>query len=287
MAERTGRVAGKVALVTGAASGLGKATAVRLAEEGAAVLIADIRSEAAETAADAIEKAGGRAVAQPLDVTSEESWQDAVAHAERTFGKLDIVVNNAGTADGGWIHKLSLERWRKVMAINLDGVFLGIKHGAEAMKRHGGGSIINISSIAGLVGIAEGASAYCASKGGVTLLTRAAALEFALLKSNIRVNSVHPGYMQTPMLEGVINAYREPDAARDMLMRNEPLGRFGEPKGHRQRRALSRQRRGRLRYRHPACGRWRLHRQVVAPIMPVVRDRLNYVRVFLRAHPSR
>lgn len=230
MAERTGRVAGKVALVTGAASGLGKATAVRLAEEGAAVLIADIRSEAAETAADAIEKAGGRAAAQQLDVTSEESWQDAVAHAERTFGKLDIVVNNAGTADGGWIHKLSLERWRKVMAINLDGVFLGIKHGAEAMKRHGGGSIINISSIAGLVGIAEGASAYCASKGGVTLLTRAAALEFALLKSNIRVNSVHPGYMQTPMLEGVINAYREPDAARDMLMRNEPLGRFGEPK---------------------------------------------------------
>jgi 3(or 17)beta-hydroxysteroid dehydrogenase len=115
------------------------------------------------------------------------------------------------------------------MAINLDSVFLGIKHGAEAMKRSGGGSIVNISSVAGLVGIAEGATAYCASKGGVTLLTRAAALEFALLKSNIRVNSVHPGYMQTPMLEGVINAYREPDAAREVLMKNEPLGRFGQP----------------------------------------------------------
>jgi len=230
MVDGTGRVAGKVALVTGAASGLGKATAERLAEEGAAILIADIRREPAETAADAIRKAGGRAAAYQLDVASEEGWQDAVVHAERAFGKLDIVVNNAGTADGGWIHKLSLERWRNVMAVNLDGVFLGIKHGAEAMKRNGGGSIVNISSIAGLVGIAEGASAYCASKGGVTLLTRAAALEFALLKSNIRVNSVHPGYMQTPMLEGVIHAYREPDAARDALMKNEPLGRFGAPK---------------------------------------------------------
>ena len=230
MVERTGRVVGKVALVTGAASGLGKATAERLAEEGAAVLITDIRAEAAEAAANVIRDAGGRAEAHPLDVTSDESWRDAVAHAERAFGKLDIVVNNAGTADGGWIHKLSLERWRKVMAVNLDGVFLGIKHGAEAMKRSGGGSIVNISSVAGLVGIAEGASAYCASKGGVTLLTRAAALEFALLKNNIRVNSVHPGYMQTPMLEGVINAYREPDAARDALMKNEPMGRFGEPK---------------------------------------------------------
>ncbi len=230
MVERTGRVAGKVALVSGAASGLGKATAERLAEEGAAVMIADIRAEPAEAAAAGIRQAGGRAVAQTLDVTRDDSWSAAVARAEKEFGKLDIVVNNAGTADGGWIHKLSLERWRKVMAVNLDGVFLGVKHGAEAMKRCGGGSIVNISSIAGLVGIAEGSSAYCASKGGVTLLTRAAALELALLKTNIRVNSVHPGFMQTPMLDGVIAAYREPDAARDTLMKNEPLGRFGEPK---------------------------------------------------------
>ena len=230
MVEKAGRVAGKVALVTGAASGLGKATAERLAAEGAAVMIADIRAEPAEAAADGIRQTGGRAIAQKLDVTSEQDWVAAVAGAEHAFGKLDVVVNNAGTADGGWIHKLSLERWRRVMAVNLDGVFLGIKHGAEAMKRNGGGSIVNISSVAGLVGIAEGASAYCASKGGVTLLTRAAALEFALLKSNIRVNSVHPGYMQTPMLEGIIKASREPDAARELMIKGEPIGRLGEPR---------------------------------------------------------
>ena len=229
MAEKTGRVAGKVALVSGAASGLGKATAQRLAGEGAAVMIADIRIEPAEAVAAGIREAGGRAVAQKLDVTSEADWRDAVAGAERDFGKLDVVVNNAGTADGGWVHKLSLERWRHVMAVNLDGVFLGVKHGAEAMKRCGGGSIINISSVAGLVGIAEGATAYCASKGGVTLLTRAAALEFALLKSNIRVNSVHPGYMQTPMLESIISVSREPEAARAAMIEGEPLGRLGAP----------------------------------------------------------
>lgn len=230
MAEKTGRVAGKVALVSGAASGLGRATATRLAEEGAAVMIADIRLEPAEAVAADIRRADGRAVAHKLDVTSDDDWRQAVARAERDFGKLDVVVNNAGTAEGGWIHKLSLERWRHVMAINLDGVFLGVKHGAEAMKRCGGGSIVNISSVAGLVGMAEGASAYCASKGGVTLLTRAAALEFALLKSNIRVNSVHPGYMQTPMLEGIIGLSRDPEAARAAMVRGEPIGRLGEPR---------------------------------------------------------
>jgi len=225
-----GRVAGKVALVTGAASGLGKATAERLAEEGAAVVIGDIRVEAAREAASAIAASGGRAEALKLDVTGEADWIAAVAAAERAFGKLDVLVNNAGTADGTWVHKLTLERWRQIHAINLDGVFLGIKHGAEAMKRAGGGSIVNISSVAGLVGIAEAASAYCSSKGGVTLLTKAVALEFALLKTNIRVNSVHPGYMDTPMLQGVIAAYREPEAARARLTASEPLGHLGEPR---------------------------------------------------------
>jgi NAD(P)-dependent dehydrogenase (short-subunit alcohol dehydrogenase family) len=225
-----GRVEGKVALVTGAASGLGKATVERLSEEGAAVVIGDIQVDAARQAAAAIAAAGGRAEALRLDVTSEADWIAAVAATEQVFGKLDVLVNNAGTADGTWIHKLSLERWRQIHAINLDGVFLGIKHGAEAMKRAGGGSIVNISSVAGLLGIAEAASAYCSSKGGVTLLTKAAALEFALLKTNIRVNSVHPGYMDTPMLQGVIAAYREPEEARQRLTASEPLGRLGEPR---------------------------------------------------------
>lgn len=224
------RVAGKVALVTGAASGLGKATAERLAEEGAAVVIGDIRIEAAKEVAAAISGRGQRAQALRLDVTSEADWIAAVAAAEQAFGKLDVLVNNAGTADGTWVHKLTLERWRQIHAINLDGVFLGIKYGAEAMKRAGGGSIVNISSVAGIVGIAEAASAYCSSKGGVTLLTKATALEFALLKTNIRVNSVHPGYMDTPMLQGVIAAYREPEEARARLMASEPLGHLGEPR---------------------------------------------------------
>jgi NAD(P)-dependent dehydrogenase (short-subunit alcohol dehydrogenase family) len=225
-----GRVEGKVALVTGAASGLGKATAERLSEEGAAVVVGDIQVDAARQAVATIAAAGGRAEVLKLDVTSEADWIAAVAATERTFGKLDVLVNNAGTADGTWIHKLSLERWRQIHAINLDGVFLGIKHGAEAMKRAGGGSIVNISSVAGLLGIAEAAAAYCSSKGGVTLLTKAAALEFALLKTNIRVNSVHPGYMDTPMLQGVIAAYREPEEARQRLTASEPLGRLGEPR---------------------------------------------------------
>ena len=224
------RVAGKVALVTGAASGLGKATAERLAEEGAAVVIADIRLEEAEKVAAAIAGKTGRAKALKLDVTSEADWIAAVSATEQAFGKLDVLVNNAGTADGTWVHKLTLERWRQIHAINLDGVFLGIKHGAEAMKRAGGGSIVNISSVAGLVGIAEAAAAYCSSKGGVTLLTKATALEFALLKTNIRVNSIHPGYMDTPMLQGVIAAYREPEEARARLTTSEPLGRLGEPR---------------------------------------------------------
>ncbi|MCA0246010.1 MAG: glucose 1-dehydrogenase [Proteobacteria bacterium] len=224
------RVAGKVALVTGAASGLGKATAERLAEEGAAVVIGDIRVEAAKEVAAAISARGQRAQALKLDVTSEADWIAAVTATEQAFGKLDVLVNNAGTADGTWVHKLTLERWRKIHAINLDGVFLGIKYGAEAMKRAGGGSIVNISSVAGIVGIAEAASAYCSSKGGVTQLTKATALEFALLKTNIRVNSVHPGYMDTPMLQGVIAAYREPEEARARLTASEPLGRLGEPR---------------------------------------------------------
>jgi NAD(P)-dependent dehydrogenase (short-subunit alcohol dehydrogenase family) len=193
------------------------------------VAVTDVRFEAARAVAGDIGGAGGRAHALTLDVTSEQHWRDAVAETEAAFGKLDILVNNAGTAAGTWIHKLSLEDWRRVHAINLDGVFLGIKVGAEAMQRAGGGSIVNISSVAGLVGIAMGAAAYCSSKGGVTLLTRAAALEFAQLKRNIRVNSVHPGYMQTPMLEGVIAAYRDPEAARQAMIEDEPLGRLGEP----------------------------------------------------------
>ena len=224
------RVAGKVALVTGAASGLGKATAERLAEEGAAVVVADIRLKEADEVAAAISSTGSRAKALQLDVTSEADWIAAIAATEQAFGKLDVLVNNAGTADGTWVHKLTLERWRQIHAINLDGVFLGIKHGADAMKRAGGGSIVNISSVAGLVGIAEAAAAYCSSKGGVTLLTKATALEFALLKTNIRVNSVHPGYMDTPMLQGVIAAYREPEEARARLTSSEPLGRLGEPR---------------------------------------------------------
>jgi len=223
------RMAGKVALVSGAGSGLGAETARRLAEEGATVAVTDLRPAAADAVSGQIRAAGGRAQSMMLDVVNESLWRRAIERTEREFGKLDVLVNNAGTAEGTWIHKLTLEQWRRVQSINLDGVFLGIKIAAEAMQRAGGGSIVNISSVAGLVGIGRGASAYCASKGGVTLLTRAAALEFAELKRNIRVNSVHPGFMQTPMLEGVISASRDPDTARQAMIDGEPLGRLGEP----------------------------------------------------------
>lgn len=223
------RVAGKVALVTGAGSGLGAATAALLAREGAAVAVGDIELARAQKTAHRIGELGGKAIALHHDVTSEVSWTQAIATTVAAFGGLNVLVNNAGTAAGRLILNTSLADWRHVMAINLDGVFLGVRAGIEAMRQAGGGSIVNISSVAGLVGIDLGGAAYCASKGGVTLLTKAAALECARLKYNIRINSVHPGYMDTPMLRDVVNRRGDPAQAVAQIEAECPMGKLGEP----------------------------------------------------------
>jgi len=221
------RLSGKVALVTGAASGLGAATARRLAKDGAKVLLTD-RDLAGEEIAASITAAGGQAAFRLHDVTSHPDWAAAVEHAVQDFGRLDILVNNAGVAGGR--HELmdhSYDTWRQILAVNLDGVFLGLRHAGPRIAASGGGSVINLSSILGKVGMA-GAAAYCASKGGVTLLTKAAALEWAPL--GIRVNSVHPGFIDTPMVSNALADREDGNEMRVALMNAHPIGRFGVPR---------------------------------------------------------
>lgn len=228
MAKGSGRVHGKVALVTGAASGLGAATARVLAREGALVVLSDLSVEAGEAVAHEITLAGGTAIFVRHDVTSEHDWAHVVATAVKTYGRLDVLMNNAGVSGGG--HELmthTLEAWRQILSINLDGVFLGLRHAGPAMAANGGGSIINVSSILGKVGMA-GAAAYCASKGGVALLTKAAALEWAPL--NIRVNSVHPGFIETPMVSEAIHQSENSNEMKEMIVSRHAMGRMGVPR---------------------------------------------------------
>jgi NAD(P)-dependent dehydrogenase (short-subunit alcohol dehydrogenase family) len=223
MTDKPGRVQGKVVIVTGAASGLGAASARRLAEEGAAVMLTDRSVAEGEQAADAILNAGGRAAFMAQDVTAEDDWAAVVAETVKTFGRLDVLVNNAGVGGGAPLMEMSLTDWRALMAINLDGVFLGMRAAAPAMAASGG-SIVNLSSILGKVGQA-GAAAYCASKGGVLMLTKAAALEWAPL--HIRVNSVHPGYIDTPMVANAFHEAENGNAVRDMIISRHAMGRLG------------------------------------------------------------
>ncbi len=209
-----GELNGRTALVTGAGSGIGRACAEALAAAGAAVFATDLDGESAENCAAAITEAGGRAKAAQQDVTDEARW-DAVMGEAAALGPVSILVNNAGIALGGAIETYALEDWRTQMAGNLDSVFLGARAGFRAMKTLDDAAIINISSVAGLRG-APGASAYCASKGGVRLFTKSAALEAAQLGYKIRVNSVHPGIIDTPIWTKAITRMGEasPDEPR-------------------------------------------------------------------------
>ena len=228
MSQSNGRVAGKVALVTGGASGLGAESARRLAREGAAVVLTDLAVEAGEAVARAIAEAGGRAAFLAQDVTDEGDWVRVVAGAVERFGKLDVLVNNAGISGGPFeLMTHSLEDWRRVLSINLDGVFLGLRHAGPAIAAAGGGSVINLSSILGKVAM-PGAAAYCASKGAVLMLTKAAALEWA--PHHIRVNSIHPGFIDTPMVAGALLRSDNGNEMRDMIISRHPLGRLGEPR---------------------------------------------------------
>ncbi len=223
------RVAGKVALVTGAASGIGLAASRMLALQGAAVVLADIAAGAGEAAARALRDEGRDAAFVELDVTSEEGWIAAVAAVREAHGRLDILVNNAGVGTGGTVEETTLEEWRRVHAVNADGPFLGCKHAIPLMRESGdGGSIVNVSSVAGIIGAPQ-LAAYCASKGSVRLLTKSTALHCARKGYGIRCNSVHPSYTDTPMVAGMVAQHRAPDRYRAALEGASPTGRLGRP----------------------------------------------------------
>ena len=219
-----GRLQDKIALITGGASGIGRAAAHLFAEEGATVVIADRDEAAAQAAATAI---GGRASFQRLDVTAEDRWIAVTDALVRDRGRLDILINSAGVSLLKDIEATTLDEWRVLMAVNLDGTFLGCKHAVRVMKERGG-SIVNMSSVAGLIGSGF-LAAYCASKGGVRLLTKAVALHCARKGYNIRCNSVHPSFADTPMLEGMVAAARNPDKLAASFTAAAPLGRLAQP----------------------------------------------------------
>ena len=222
------RVQDKVAIITGGALGIGKACALKLAEEGARVVVTDIKEEEGRQVVDAIKAAGGDAIFVRHDAASEDDWKQVIATTLATYGKLDILVNNAGVGKTTNVEDATLEDWRFLMSINLDGVFLGTKYGIEAMKKGSGGSIINLSSILGIVGDAATAS-YNASKGGVRIFTKSAALHCARSGYKIRVNSVHPGYINTPMVQAAMNAAGDAAAVQHHLVSLHPVGHLGEP----------------------------------------------------------
>jgi 3(or 17)beta-hydroxysteroid dehydrogenase len=225
----SGRLKNKVALVTGAASGLGEATAKRFAEEGAHVYVTDLNLDASQAVVDAITAAGGSATARVQDVTDEADWDVLMAEIVAASSQLDILVNNAGIAINGNVEEASLDDWRKTQAVNLDAVFMGTRAAVKTMKASGG-SIINISSIEGIVGDAN-IAAYNASKGGVRIFTKSAALHCAAKDYGIRVNSVHPGFILTPMVEDGIGSMSPELQAEtgEKLMREIPLKAMGEP----------------------------------------------------------
>jgi cyclopentanol dehydrogenase len=218
-----GRLAGKVALISGAARGQGAAEARLFAREGASVVLGDVRVEQGEQVAREIVEAGGKAVFTRLDVSREDDWTRAVELAEGTFGKLDVLVNNAAIIGLEGIMDTTLELWNRVIGVNQTGTFLGMRAAIPAMRRAGGGSIVNISSVLATMGSGNSAS-YTASKGAVSALTRTVSVELAT--EGIRVNAVHPGGVETPMAAECLGDDVE---ARRALVAAHPLGRIGEP----------------------------------------------------------
>ena len=233
-----GRVTGKVTLITGAAAGIGRASALLFAGEGAMIVATDIDEPGAHAVANEIRARGGRALALRQDVTSEPDWKAAIAATLAFAGQLDVLVNNAGIGASKPLLETSFEDWRAVLSINLDGVFLGCRYGIEAMrstpgcKRSYAGSVINLSSVLGIVGFAE-ATAYSASKGAVRIMTKSLALESAGKGWDIRVNSVHPAFIWTPMNQATVARLAQQAGTDDATQRAsldalQPLGRMGE-----------------------------------------------------------
>ena len=218
------RLAGKCCFITGAASGLGKAMALAFATEGAEVAVADRNEEAGRAVAAML----GSGFYVALDVTDETQWSVALGAAVRAMGRLDVLVNNAGVVASRSIEDTTLEEWRFVNSVNVEGTFLGCKHGIPHLRAAGGGAIINISSVAGITA-APMMAAYSASKGAVRALTKTVAIELARKGDQIRCNSIHPVFFQTPMLDDIVATTRNPDKFRAGLQGNVPLGRFGQP----------------------------------------------------------
>jgi 3(or 17)beta-hydroxysteroid dehydrogenase len=217
------RLQSKIALISGGARGMGAVEARLFAKEGAKVTIGDVLEDEGRKLEAEINAAGAEALFVRLDVTREADWQQAVETTVNRFGKLDVLVNNAGISGRGRIEDTAVEEWDRVMEVNAKGVFLGTKVAIPAMRKGGGGSIINISSQLGLVGTDHSSPQYQASKGAVRLLTKATAIQYA--KEAIRANSVHPGPIVTPMTEA---ARADPERYQLMLSRI-PLGCYGQP----------------------------------------------------------
>ena len=215
------RLENKVAIISGGSRGMGAFEAALFVQEGAKVIIGDVRDEEGRDLAKHI---GSNAVYMHLDVTSERDWAAVVKEATDRYGKLDILVNNAGVSARGTIEETSVDDWDRVMGINAKGVFLGTRAVIPKMRKSGGGSIINISSQLGLVGMAESSPQYQSSKGAVRIFTKSAAIQYA--PEGIRVNSVHPGPIVTPMTE----ARRSDSAVQQVMVSRIPLGRYGESK---------------------------------------------------------
>ncbi len=220
------RLAGKVSVITGAGSGIGRAAALLFGREGARVVAADIVPPAAQETARMIRDAGGEATAVAVDVTRAASVQGMVAAALEAYGRLDVLVNNAGYGFAATVEETEEAAWDRLMAVNLKGVYLGCKYAIPAMRRQGGGVIVNTASTVALVGL-ERRAAYCASKGGVAALTRAMALDH--VRDGIRVNCVAPGTIETPYFTDIFAKSPDPVALRRELEGRQAMGRLGRP----------------------------------------------------------
>ena len=216
-----GRLDGKVVVISGGARGQGATEARMMAREGAKVVLGDVLDDEGKRVEAEIAESGNEATYVHLDVTKEDDWRAAIDTAVSRYGKLDVLVNNAGILIRKSIEETTEEEWDRIMAVNAKGVFLGTKHAIPAMRQAGGGSIVNISSTAGLVGSLDGSPSYTATKGAVRLFTKATAIQYA--KDNIRCNSVHPGPIDTEMIRDTLT-----DPARmERRMQRLPLKRVG------------------------------------------------------------
>ncbi|GAA1704463.1 SDR family NAD(P)-dependent oxidoreductase [Microcella alkalica] len=212
------RLENRTALVTGAASGIGRATALRLASEGARVVVADLQDDKAAAVVAEIEAAGGTAVALNLNVTDEASWAAGIRATVERFGGLDFLVNNAGIGDTVPLEQSTTDEYLKVVAVTQNSVYFGLKAAAEALKASGHGAVVNVSSMFGIVGGFGTSPAYAAAKGAVRTLTKSVALGWAT--EGVRVNSIHPGFVDTPILG---------ETDRSMLAQTTPMGRIAQP----------------------------------------------------------